>query len=74
HFATSNHFSFFFSDFATPMQLAKLFISETENLGKTGGFPEIYQRMSRRIGGIPANSGRPITGIGHNLCVLVHNS
>jgi hypothetical protein len=41
HFATSNHFSFFFSDFATPMQLANLFIPETENWGKTGGFSAI---------------------------------
>ena len=67
-------FLFYFSDLATPKQLAKLFISETENLVKTGGFPEVFQRMSRRVGGIPAISGRSKLGFGHNLCVLVHDS
>jgi hypothetical protein len=41
HFATSNHFSFFFSDFATPMQLAKLLNPETESWGETGGISAI---------------------------------
>ncbi|MGA1628464.1 MAG: DUF6641 family protein [Aquiluna sp.] len=44
-------FLFYFSDLATPKQLAKLFISENKNLLKTGGFHEVSTECPEGLAG-----------------------